>query len=497
MGREEQIISERLRKIDELRKQGKEVYPSSYDKKDNAAELQEKHKKLGKGKKTKKGVKIAGRVMVIRDIGKIIFINLLDGTGKIQIILQESETPEKEIKFFKKFIDSGDFVGVEGTILRTERGELSVVAKKLDLLSKAVLPLPEKWHGLQDEEERYRKRYLDLVMNPELKEIFIKKAKFWKTVRDFLNERGFIEVETPVLENTTGGADARPFVTHHNALDIDVYLRISMGELWQKRLMIAGFEKTFELGRQFRNEGTSAEHLQDYSQMEFYWAYADYEQAMNLVEELYRKVAKEVLGSLKFKTHGFEVDLGKTWERINYAAEIKKQTGIDIWKANEGELIKKLKELKQDFEVGASKWRLVDALWKYCRKNITGPAFVVNVPVDISPLAKRNPRNLEVVERFWVVFAGSELGNGYSELNDPVDQEMRFNKQQELREKGDEEAQMKDVEFIEALKYGMPPTAGFGMSERVFAFLVDKPVRECVLFPLLKPIENKKKNKHG
>jgi len=487
MGREEQIIQERLRKLEELRKKGINPYPHKFDKKHNAADLQEKYKKLQNNGKTADKVKIAGRLMVVRDIGKIVFASLLDGSGKIQIILQDKETPVKVVKFFKKYVDSGDFVGVEGTIMRTQRGELSIIVKKLEMLSKAILPLPEKFHGLKDEEERYRKRYLDMIMNPNLKELFIKKYKFWKAIREFLEKKGFIEVQTPVLENTTGGADAKPFVTHYNALDIDVYLRISTGELWQKRLMIAGFEKTFEIGRQFRNEGMSPEHLQDYTQMEFYWAYADYEKAMELVEEMYKKVAKQVLGKLKFKTHGVEVDLGKKWERIDYATEIKKQAGIDIWKTNKDQIIKKLKELKQDYDPNLEKWRLIDLLWKYCRKKIVGPVFVINQPAEISPLAKKSRKNLEVVERFWVVFAGSELGNGYSELNDAVDQEARFEKQQLLREKGDEEAQMKDESFIEALKYAMPPTAGFGMSERVFAFLVDKPVRECVLFPLLKP----------
>jgi len=487
MGREEEIIAGRLKKVDELVSKGINPYPNHYDKKDSCVELQEKYKKIKNEEKTKDKAKIAGRVMIIRDIGKIIFVSLQDFSGKIQIQIQEGETPDKDMEFFKKYVDSGDFIGVEGTILRTKRGELSILAKKIELLSKSILPLPEKWHGIQDEEERYRKRYLDLIMNPEVKELFVKKYKFWKSIRDFLTEKGFIEVETPVLENTTGGADAKPFLTHHNALDMDVYLRISMGELWQKRLMVAGFEKTFELGRQFRNEGMSMEHLQDYSQVEFYWAYANYEQGMELVEEMYKRAAKEVLGTLKFKTHGFEVDFGKEWKRLDYSQEIKKQTGVDIWKAGEKDIIKKLKELKQEYDPNVDKWRLVDMLWKYCRKNIAGPCFIINPPVEISPLAKRNPKNLNVVERYWVLFAGSEIGNGYSELNDPVDQEMRFEKQAELREKGDEEAQMNDIEFVEALKYGMPPTTGFGTSERLFAYLVDKPMRECVIFPLLKP----------
>ena len=487
MAREDQIIKERERKLKELKKQGINPYPSKFDKKNHCSELQEKYLKLKKEKVTKDRVKIAGRVMTIRDIGKISFATLQDFSGKIQIVLQDKKTSIKEIKFFKKFIDVGDIIGVEGTIFRTKRGELSILASKIQLLSKSLKPLPEKWHGLKDEEERLRKRYLDMIINPSVRNLFIKKYKFWKAVRGFLIKKGFIEVETPVLENTTGGADARPFVTHYNALDIDVYLRISMGELWQKRLMIGGFEKIFELGRQFRNEGISAEHLQDYTQMEFYWAYANYEDGMKLVEEMYKYIAKQTIGNLKFKTRGFNIDLGKKWKRIDYVSEIKKQTGIDFFKNSIKDIEKKLKNLKIKFESNLSKERLIDLLWKYCRKKIVGPAFLIHHPIEVSPLAKRSSKNPKVVERFIIIFAGSELGNGYSELNDPIDQEQRFKRQTELRKAGDEEAQMHDKDFVEALKYGMPPTCGFGLSERLFAYLTDKSVRECQIFPLLKP----------
>jgi len=487
MARQDEIVKERLKKLQQLRELGINPYPNKYDVKNHATELQEKYKKLKKDEKTKTKVKVAGRVLIIRDIGKIIFVNLLDSTGKIQIVLQKDYTPKEQFSFFKKFIDSGDIIGVEGIVFRTKRGELSILAKKIQILSKSILPLPEKFHGLQNEEERYRKRYLEFIMNPQLKDLFYKKYIFWKSIREFLEARGFIEVETPVLETTTGGADARPFITHHNILDIDLYLRISMGELWQKRLMVAGFEKTFELGRQFRNEGTSSEHLQDYTQMEFYWAYADYELGMKLVENLYKYFTKKVLGSLKFKSRDFNIDLGKKWKRIDYCQEIKKQTGIDIWKADKKQIEDKLKKLSIEYDKKAEKERLIDSLWKYCRKKIAGPAFVINIPVEISPLAKRSEKNPKVAERFFVLIAGSELGNGYSELNDPLDQEERFKRQAELREKGDEEAQMHDKDFVEALKYGMPPVCGFGLSERVFAFLMDKSIRECQIFPLLKP----------
>ncbi len=484
MSREDEIVKERLKKIEELRKNSINPYPNSFDKKQDVLSCSKS--------KISTQVKTAGRLMSKRDFGKIAFGKLRDFSGDTQVVLQEKETPDKEINFFKKYVDSGDIIGVEGKIIKTKTGEISILVKKITLLSKAILPLPEKWHGIIDDEEKFRKRYLDILMNPELKELFYKKYIFWKSIREFMQSKGFIEVETPVLENTTGGADARPFVTHHNTLDIDVFLRISMGELWQKRLMVAGFEKTFELGRQFRNEGSSPEHLQDYTQMEFYWAYANYENGMDLVEELYKNAIKKTLGTLKFKTHGFDIDLEKPWKRIDYSEEIKKKTGIDIFKATSKEIESKIKTLKLEYEQNSEKERLIDVLWKYCRKQIGGPAFIINQPVEVSPLAKRNPKDPRTVERFFVLIAGSELGNGYSELNDAIDQEQRFKRQAEMRAKGDEEAQMNDEEFVEALKYGMPPTCGFGMSERVFAFILDKPIRETQLFPLLKPLKKER-----
>jgi lysyl-tRNA synthetase class 2 len=487
MAREEEIVKERLKKINELRKKGLEPYPYSYERTHLAQELQEKFKNLKNEQEDKIKVKVCGRVMSVRDMGAINFISLQDGSGKIQLVFKDKISSEI------KNIDTGDFIGVEGSIFRTKRGELSVLVTKSTILTKTILPLPEKWHGLQDTEERYRKRYLDILMNPEVKELFIKKAKFWKTIRNFLNEKGFLEVETPVLETCAGGAAATPFKTHHNTLDMDVVLRISTGELWQKKLMVAGYDKTFEIGRQFRNEGMDMEHLQDYSQMEFYWAYADYKAGMKLVEELYKKVAMEVLGTLKFKTHGYEVDLGKKWQLYDYETLIKEKTGISIYKDDKDKIMKKLDSLKMEYDPNVDKWRLVDVLWKFCRTSISGPGFLVGQPVEVSPLAKRSREDNKKVEQFQIIIAGSEMGNGYSELNDPVDQDERFKRQMELKEKGDTEAQEHDKDFVEALKYGMPPTCGFGVSERLFSYLVDKPIRECVIFPLMKPTEEKKK----
>jgi lysyl-tRNA synthetase, class II len=481
MSREEQIINERIRKLEELKKIGVNPYPEKFEKLQNC-DLCLKSKLGNK-------IKTAGRLMTKRDIGKIIFSNLKDFSGEIQIVLQEGETPEKMIDFFKKYIDSGDFVGVEGKIFKTKTKQTSILVRNIILLSKSILPLPEKFHGLQDEEEKLRKRYLDILMNKEVEELFIKKAKFWKTVRDFLLEREFLEVETPVLEASAGGAAATPFKTHQNALDIDVYLRISMGELWQKKLMVAGYEKTFEIGRQFRNEGMDMEHLQDYTQMEFYWAYANYKDGMKLVEELYKKIAKEVIGTLKFESHGYKIDLGKKWETYDYESVIKKNTGINIYEANEKEIKKRLESLEVKYDPTLNKWRLVDVLWKFCRKKLNGPGFLTGQPVEVTPLAKRIPEDKRKVEQFQVIIAGTELGNGYSELNDPLDQENRFIEQRKMKEAGDHEAQKHDKGFVEALKYGMPPVCGFGVSERLFSYLVNKPIRECVIFPLMKPEE--------
>ncbi|MFH1181190.1 MAG: lysine--tRNA ligase [bacterium] len=436
--------------------------------------------------KSKKKITLTGRIRSIRGQGALTFLHFEDGTGKIQALLKEDKLGDKNYKFFLDNFDIGDFIEISGVLFKTKSGEKTIEAGDFKILAKALLPLPEKWHGLQDEEERFRKRYLDILMNKEVREMIAKKAKFWNAVREFHIKHGFLEVETPVLENTTGGADANPFVTHHDSLGVDVYLRISAGELWQKRLMAAGFEKTFEIGRIFRNEGMSSEHLQDYTQCEAYWAYGDYEDMYKFLQECYRYVAKKTFGTLKFKIRGFDVDLGKNWPLIDYTKEIEKQAGINIWEAGEENMIQKLKELKVEFE-GKNKGKLIDALWKYCRKKIGGPAIVINEPKITSPVSKSSPDNPEITERFHFLIAGSEMGQGYSELNDPIDQRERFEKQQALRDKGDKEAQMADYEFIEALECGMPPACGHGFSERLFSFLMDKPVRECQIFPLMKP----------
>lgn len=498
MGREEQIVEERIKKIEELRKEGINPYSHRFElekERVHSKEVLEKYSKLKPEEKSKTSVVLAGRVMTKRDFGKISFVSLQDLKGTIQLVFQDKESPKEVLELFKK-VDAGDIIGIKGNPLKTKTGAVSVLVKKLFLLTKSILPLPDKHKGLKDEDEKLRKRYLDIIMNEDVKELFLKKQIFWSTIRKFLIKKGFLEVETPVLENSAGGAAATPFKTHHNALDLPVYLRISMGELWQKKLLVAGYEKTFEIGRQFRNEGMDAEHLQDYTQMEFYYGYANFKDGMKLVEEMYKTVTKEVLGTLNFERGGHKIDLEKKWEIYDFEKLIKEKTNVDIYNATKEEIMKKLKELKLDFDPKVDKWRMVDLLWKFCRKTLSGPGFLTGQPVELAPLAKRYDEDPRKVEQFQVILAGSEVGNGYSELNDPFDQEERFKEQRKLGEKGDSEAMEHDTSFVESLKYGMPPACGFGVSERLFSFLMNRPIRECVLFPLMRPEEfNKDKKK--
>ena len=488
---EKELIQNRLKKLEEIRVLGVNPFPAKSARDHIIADIRAGQQKLIENKDK---VTAAGRIIAKRGHGKLVFVDLEDESGKIQLVFRADIVDPKDFEVASLF-DVGDFVEATGPVFVTKAGELSIEVHNTKILSKAVRPLPEKFHGLKDEELLLRKRYLDLLLNHEVRELFYKKAKFWQATRNFLVEKGFLEVETPTLENTAGGADAEPFVTHHNALDIDVFLRISMGELWQKRLMVGGFEKTFEIGRQFRNEGISREHLQDYSQMEFYWAYADYKDSMKLVEELYKHIAKETFNTLQFKIGEFDIDLSGDWAKIDYVETIEEKLGINVLEASDDEIRNKLKELKVKFDLNDKKGRLIDTLWKQIRKSIAGPVFLTNHPVEVSPLAKRKEDNPRLVERYQIILAGSEMGNGYSELNDPIDQEERFREQSVMREAGDTEAQMHDRDFVEALEYGMPPTTGFGFSERLFSFLADKPGREAQLFPLMRPEQPKADSK--
>jgi len=479
----EELRNTRIEKLKLLEKSGMDPYPAISRIDHTLSEVISDFEKISK----KKSVYLVGRIMAIRGQGALIFVNINDGTGTFQALLKKDDMDEKAFSLFQVTIDIGDFIEINGPLFVTKRGEKTLQVVGWKILTKSLRPLPEKWHGIQDEEERLRKRYLDVIFNPDVKETIEKRAKFFGSIRSFLADKGFMEVDTPVLENTAGGAEARPFITHYNAYNIDVYLRISP-ELWLKRLMVAGFPKVYEMGRIFRNEGADAEHLQDYMHMEFYWAYADYNDGMKLIEEMYKYIALQTFGTLKFKIKGFEIDLGSKWEKYDYTQIIKEKTGIDINSAKIKEIEKKLQDLKVEYDKkGFNLNRAIDSLWKYCRRQIAGPGFLINVPVMMEPLAKRMSKNKNLVERFQVILAGSENGKGFSELNDPIDQLGRFTDQAKLREEGDEEAQMMDGDFVEALEYGMPPTCGFGLSERLFSFLMDKPIRECQIFPFMRP----------
>ncbi|MCA9353405.1 lysine--tRNA ligase [Candidatus Nomurabacteria bacterium] len=480
------IQEARIKKLELLQKEGINPYPSLIKKTISNKLLRDSFEQI---EKSGEEVSIAGRIMAIRGQGAILFVVLDDGTEKFQVVLKKDEMDEKVFTLFVDTVDIGDIVSFSGGVFVTQKGEMSVLAKDWQMGSKTLLPLPEKWHGITDDDERYRKRYLDIAMNSELRELFVRKSIFWEVTRDFLKKEGFLEVETPTLEVTTGGAEANPFKTYHRDFDIDVYLRISIGELWQKRLMAAGFPKTFEIGRAYRNEGSSPEHLQEFTNMEFYWAYANYEDGMALTQRLYQEIAQKVYGKMKFTARGQEFDLSGDWPRIEYVDEVKRVTGIDVLTASEEEMKDKLKELGVSYE-GDNKERLTDTLWKYCRKQIAGPVFLVGHPKLVSPLSKARTDNPLLTERFQIIIAGSEVGNGFSELNDPIDQRERFDLQQKLIDRGDEEAMMPEWEFVEMLEHGMPPTCGFGFGERLFSFFEDKPLRETTLFPLMRPKED-------
>lgn len=478
-----ELKEERLKKLQKLKEAGFNPFIAHTDRNSSIKKFLLEFESI-------ENVVLAGRVMSSRGQGNLIFFDLFDGSSslneesKVQCVIKNPESPEEVFNFYNEYIDIGDFVEVKGERFLSKSGQKSFLVKEIKILTKSLLPLPDKYHGLQDEELKMRYRYLDILTNPELRELFYKKERFWEVIREFLKEKGLIEVETPTIESTTGGAEARPFKTYHNDFDMEVYMRICVGELWQKRLMAAGYAGTFEIGRAYRNEGSSPEHLQEFTNCEFYLGYADYRVGMKLVQELYIKIANEVFGKTNFEMKGFTFDLNDEWKEIDYAEEIKKQTGIDIWKASDEEMKNKLEELNVKYD-GENRERLLDTLWKYCRKNIAGPAFLVNPPLLVAPLAKPNPDG-KTAQMFQPIFAGSEIGRGYSELNDPIIQRENFEKQSKLLEAGDEEAMMPDYDFVEMLEHGMPPTCGFGFGDRMFAFLAGLPLRETIMFPLIK-----------
>ncbi len=473
----------RIEKLNKLKNLGINPYPATSNKDMPNGEVITRFEELNG-----KIVNLTGRVRTIREHGKLKFMDIEDMSGKIQVYIKADELKEDLPNSYLGFdnlalLDTSDFIEVNGEVTKTQRGEISILAHTVKLLTKALRPIPT---NLEDKEDRFRRRYLDMTIHPEIRERFVRRAKFWEAAREFYIKNGFVEVNIPVLEHTTGGADAKPFITHYDALDQDFYLRISH-ELPLKRLIGAGFSKVFDIGPRFRNEGFSDEHLPEHVAMEWYWAYADYNDGMKLTEEMFRYVMQQVYGTTKFNIRGFEIDLDKEWERIDYAQVIKEKFDVDIY----NDPVEKMRDILVKNGVAAAKEdlnrnRAVDSLWKLIRKTVAGPAFLINEPKFMSPLAKLDETNPNVTQRFHAVVAGSELVNAYSELNDPLDQLDRFTEQEELRQGGDDEAQMLDVDFVEMLEYGMPPTCGWGMSERVFWFFEGVTAKEGVPFPQLK-----------
>lgn len=475
---------ERLRKLTALRELGIDPYPAHTERTHDCATVVSQYDELAGQKVT-----VAGRVLSIRSFGKLAFIKLQDASGAVQLYLQRDTMAELDaprgILGMKqlKLLDTGDFVEATGTVLRTKTGEISVGVRELRLLTKALRPMPEK---LENKEERFRRRYVDMNVNPAVRQRFYRRSTFWQATRDYLNQHGFTEVNVPVLEHTTGGADANPFVTHMDALDgQQFYLRISH-ELPLKRLLGAGFEKVYDIGPRFRNENYSDEHLPEHIAMEWYAAYWDWQRGMRFMEDMYKYVLERTFGTLQFTLGEFEVDMSGQWQVWDYAEVIHKHYHIDVYNTTIEEVAAKLKEHGLEVEKTDSIPRGIDKLWKNIRKGVAGPVWLVNTPKFISPLSKTNPDNPQTVERFQPVIAGSELGNGFSELNDPIDQLNRFVEQQQMRDAGDEEAMMLDIDYVEMLEYGMPPACGWGFSERVFWIFEGVTAREGVPFPQLK-----------
>lgn len=476
----------RLQKAKKLRDIGIDPYPASVKRTAKNKEIVDNFDNL-----EGKSHFVVGRVMSIRRHGKLVFMDIQDDSGKIQLYIKRDEIEPYSSQGqnlgwdYLDLIDIGDFVEAYGEVTKTKRGEISILVKKVRVISKAIRPLPDKWHGISDKEVRFRRRYLDMTMRPEIRERFKRRSLFWKSVREFLDSHGFYEINIPVLELIPGGADAKPFVTYYDALDQNFFLRISH-ELPLKMLLGGGFEKVYDIGPRFRNEGFSDEHLPEHIAMEWYWAYADYKEGMRFTEEMIQYVVKKVYGKLKFKIRGFDVDFSGHWPVVKFVDVIKEKFGLDVLTDSVEKMYKIYLDNGGEPLKDVNRSRVADHLWKLIRKDIAGPIFLVEEPKFLSPLAKADPNDNRLTLRFHVVAAGSEIINAFSELNDPVDQLNRFMEQQKLREAGDEEAQFLDIDFVEMLEWGMPPAVGLGFSERLFWFLEDVTAKEGVPFPQLR-----------
>jgi len=484
-------IQQRLKKLDELRAMGINPYGQRFEPTTSAKNLKEQHQSTSGEELEKKKLRfsVAGRLLALRRFGKAAFAHLQDGSGKIQVYFKQDILGEQGFALFEK-LDMGDFIGVEGTLFRTKTKELTVLVEKLTLLSKSLRPLPEKWHGLSDVETRYRQRYLDLIANPEVKEAFVLRGRIIEAIRDFLNERGFLEVETPMMQPIPGGAAARPFVTHHNALGIDLYLRIAP-ELYLKRLIVGGFERVYEINRNFRNEGVSTVHNPEFTMLEFYMAYADYQMLIPFTEELITTVARKVLGRLKLEFKNQTIDLTPPWKQKTFAQAIAEANSLDAkLLSNRSRLLALAKKLELSVKGNEPSGKILDELFETTvQPKLIQPTFITDYPIEISPLARRKPDEPGVAERFELFIAGREVANAFSELNDPQDQRKRFEEQMARRAAGDLEAPPLDEDYLRTLEYGMPPAAGEGIGvDRFVMVLTNQPsIRDVILFPQMKP----------
>ena len=482
------LMQIRREKLAELQKEGKDPYEiTKFNRTNTAGEIKANYEKF-----EEKDVTVAGRMIAKRIMGKASFCTILDSDEKIQSYVSINDLGEESYKAFKAF-DIGDIIGITGFVFKTRTGEISVHAKEVTLLSKSLRPLPEKFHGLKDVDLRYRQRYVDLIMNPEVKETFIKRTQIINEIRNILNEKGYLEVETPILNTISGGATARPFITHHNTLDIDMYLRIAT-ELNLKRLIVGGYDKVYEIGRIFRNEGMDIRHNPEFTSIEFYAAYQNYHDMMDITEEIFQRCAMKVCGTTKITYQGTEIELGGKWKRISMIDSIKEVTGIDFNTINtDEEAVKLAKERNIEIPNGKETRGNVISLFfdEYVEKTLVQPTFIYDYPIEISPLAKKCKNDPRLTQRFEAFIGGREYGNAFSELNDPIDQYERFKEEIRARENGDDEAGMMDEDFVTALEYGLPPTGGEGIGiDRLVMLLTDSAsIRDVLLFPTMKPIE--------
>lgn len=485
-----EILQIRRDKLSELQEAGKDPFTvTSYDRDTYTTEITEHYDEL-----EGKTVSVAGRLMSKRGMGKVSFADLRDRYGKIQLYVKIDELGEEPYKEYKKF-DIGDLVGARGEVFKTQRGEVSVKVKEITLLAKSLQPLPEKFHGLKDVDLRYRRRYVDLIINPEVRETFEKRSAVIREIRAFMDERGFMEVDTPMLNTIPGGAAARPFITHHNALDIDMYMRIAT-ELHLKRLIVGGLERVYEMGRIFRNEGMDVKHNPEFTTIELYQAYTDYKGMMEITESMIKRVAQKVCGTLHITYEGTEIDLEKPFAVLTMTDAVKQYSGVDFHALEtDEECAKAAREKGVEIEPGMTKGKIISEMFEaFVEDKLIQPTFIIDYPVEISPLAKRKPSDPSLTERFELFVYGRELANAFSELNDPIDQRERFLKQVEARNAGDEEANMMDDDYILALEYGMPPTGGMGMGiDRLVMLLTDSSsIRDVLLFPTMKSLPNDK-----